>query len=131
MKKVKHNVNTKVTDILMYGQGYDDSIAELFDAFNQFRNGYYGLINYGDEWWEIFNQDSEFCTAMKREWLEVEKIELMDAIETMAKLMIGTYINFDAFTEVVVDASNKGKGTQLKTKRALMRDVRGEDNEID
>ena len=108
------DVDTKLIDVLEYGQGYDDEIAKLFEAFNQFRNGYYGLINYGDDWWKVFNQDSIFDKAMEEEWSEIEKIELMDVLEAIAKLMVGTYVNFDSFAKVVIDADKKGKGCRHK-----------------
>lgn len=110
MKAKEIDKDTKVVDILEYGQGYDDSIAEIFEAFNNFRNGYFGLINYGDDWWKTFNQDTMFDEMMASQWSEIEKIDMMGVIEKMAKAMIGTYVCFDRFVQVLVDANQNKMG---------------------
>ena len=109
------DADSKLVDILEYGQGYDDFIAEVYEAFNQFRNGYYGLLNFGDEWWETFNQDNMFDDMMKKQWAEIEKIDLMSVIDKMAKAMAGTYVDFDAFARVVIDANKKKMGFRHDT----------------
>ena len=75
----------KVSDILDYGQGYDDTILELLKAFNQFKDGYYSLINYGDDWWKNFNQSSMFDEMMSEAWDKIEgkNFKLMDSITKM------------------------------------------------
>ena len=110
MKVKEIDKDTKVVDILEYGQGYDDSIAEIFEAFNNFRNGYFGLINYGDDWWKTFNQDTMFDEMMASQWSEIEKIDMMGVIEKMAKAMIGTYVSFDRFAQVLIDANQNKMG---------------------
>ena len=111
MKKViEIDKDTKVVDILEYGQGYDDEIAEIFEAFNKFRDGYYELVNYGDEWWQVFNQDTMFDEMMRTQWSEIEKIDMDGVIEKMAKAMIGTYVSFDRFAKVVIDADKNKMG---------------------
>ena len=109
--------DTKVVDILEYGQGYDDGIAEIFEAFNNFRNGYYGLINYGDDWWKTFNQDTMFDEMMASQWSEIEKIDMMEVIEKMAKAMIGTYVSFERFTQVLIDANQNKMGFRHEEKQ--------------
>lgn len=103
---------TKVIDVLEYGQGDDGNIAEIFKAFKQFRDGYYELVNWGDDWWKVFNQDTMFDEMMAEQWNEIEKIDFMSVIEKMAKAMIGTYVRFDSFAETVILASEAGKGYQ-------------------
>lgn len=111
---IEVTADTKVREILEYGQGQDDAIAEVFKEFNNFRNGYYGLINYGDEWWEVLNQDCVFDEMMKEQWKEIEQIDFMSVIEKMAKALAGTYVNFSAFADVVVKASADGHGVHRK-----------------
>ena len=103
---------TKVIDVLEYGQGDDGEIAEIFKAFKQFRDGYYELVNWGDDWWKVFNQDTMFDEMMSEQWNEIEKIDFMSVIEKMAKAMIGTYVRFNYFAETVILASEEGKGYQ-------------------
>lgn len=117
MKAIEIDKDTKVVDILEYGQGYDDSIAEIFEAFNNFRNGYYGLINYGDDWWKTFNQDTMFDEMMASQWSEIEKIDMMGVIEKMAKAMIGTYVSFDRFAQVLIDADKNKMGFRHEEKQ--------------
>ena len=110
MKAKEADKDTKVVDILEYGQGYDDEIAEIFEAFNKFRDGYYELTNYGDDWWKVFNQDTMFDEMMQTQWSEIEKIDLMAVIEKMAKAMVGTYVRFGMFAKVVIDADKNKMG---------------------
>ena len=117
MKAKEIDKDTKVVDILEYGQGYDDSIAEIFEAFNNFRNGYYGLINYGDDWWKTFNQDTMFDEMMASQWSEIEKIDMMGVIEKMAKAMTGTYVSFDRFAQVLIDADKNKMGFRHEEKQ--------------
>ena len=117
MKAKEIDKDTKVVDILEYGQGYDDDIVEIFEAFNNFRNGYYGLINYGDDWWKTFNQDTMFDEMMASQWSEIEKIDMMEVIEKMAKAMIGTYVSFERFTQVLTDANQNKMGFRHEEKQ--------------
>ena len=117
MKVKEIDKDTKVVDILEYGQGYDDSVAEIFEAFNNFRNGYFGLINYGDDWWKTFNQDTMFDEMMASQWSEIEKIDMMGVIEKMAKAMIGTYVSFDRFAQVLIDANQNKMGFRHEEKQ--------------
>lgn len=93
----------KVSDILDYGQGYDDTILELLKAFNQFKDGYYSLINYGDEWWKNFNQSTMFDDMMSEAWnkLEGKNFNLMENITKMSIAITGAYVKFDKFVEGV------------------------------
>ena len=117
MKVKEIDKDTKVVDILEYGQGYDDEIAEIFEAFNKFRDGYYELVNYGDEWWKVFNQDTMFDEMMASQWSEIEKIDMMEVIEKMAKAMVGTYVRFGAFAKVVIDADKNKMGFRHEEKQ--------------
>ena len=117
MKIKEVDKDTKVVDILEYGQGYDDEIAKLFEAFNKFRDGYYELTNYGDEWWKVFNQDTMFDEMMQTQWSEIEKIDMMEVIEKMAKAMVGTYVKFGAFAKVVIDADKNKMGFRYEEKQ--------------
>ena len=117
MKAKEVDKDTKVVDILEYGQGYDDEIAKLFEAFNKFRDGYYELTNYGDDWWKVFNQDTMFDEMMQTQWSEIEKIDMMEVIEKMAKAMVGTYVRFGAFAKVVIDADKNKMGFRHEEKQ--------------
>lgn len=112
MSKPFITAETKVVDVLEYGQGDDGEIAEIFKAFKQFRDGYYELTNWGDEWWKVLNQDTMFDEMMAEQWKEIEKIDFMSVIEKMAKALVGTYVRFDFFAETVILASEEGKGFQ-------------------
>lgn len=102
--------NVLLADVIDWGQGYDDSIIELLQAFQKFRDGYYGLINYGDDWWEMFNQGRDFDEIMKEQWTEFESIDFMNLVEKMTVAIAGTYVRFDNFVDGVVDAYNNGNG---------------------
>lgn len=99
-----------LSDVIDWGQGYDDNIIELLQAFKKFRDGYYELINYGDDWWKTFNQGVYFDEIMKEQWDKVESINFMNCVEKMAVSIAGTYVRFDEFVDGVVDAYNKGNG---------------------
>ncbi|MBR2700608.1 MAG: hypothetical protein IKE77_00805 [Erysipelotrichaceae bacterium] len=117
MKAKEIDKDTKVVDILEYGQGYDDEIAKIFEAFNKFRDGYYELTNYGDDWWKVFNQNTMFDEMMQTQWSEIEKIDMSGVIEKMAKAMIGTYVRFDMFAKVVIDADKNKMGFRHEEKQ--------------
>ena len=108
------NGNVKLSEILEYGQGYDDVIVELFKNFQKFRDGYYGLINYGDDWWKNFNQSTWFDKTMQEQWKQIEDIDFMTVIDTMAMAMAGEYVNFDKFVNGVIDAYENGGGFRHK-----------------
>ena len=112
MSKPFITAETKVVDVLEYGQGDDGEIAEIFKAFKQFRDGYYELTNWGEDWWKVLNQDTMFDEMMAEQWKEIEKIDFMSVIEKMTKALVGTYVRFDFFAETVILASEEGKGFQ-------------------
>lgn len=97
-------------DVIDWGQGYDDTIMELLENFKKFRDGYYGLINYGDSWWENFNQGKDFDEIMKEQWEEFEKVDFMNLVEKMAVAIAGTYVRFDKFADGVKKCYEQGKG---------------------
>ena len=100
----------KVIDICDKGQGYDDSIREVLAAFQKFRDGYYELINYGDTWWDVFNQSSAFDNVMTDSWKAIDiNHNLMDNIDIMASAMIGNYVDFNKFVNqlIVEECSNE------------------------
>ena len=101
-------------DVIDWGQGYDDTIMELIDSFQKFRDGYYGLINYGDDWWENFNQGVDFNEIMKEQWEEFEKVDFMNLVEKMAVAIAGTYVRFDNFADGVKKCYEQGKGLRHK-----------------
>lgn len=106
--------NVLLSDVIDWGQGYDDSIIELLQSFKKFRDGYYGLINYGNEWWEVFNQGADFDDIMKEQWDKVESVDFMNLVEKMAVTIAGTYVTFDKFVNGVIDAYNNGNGLRHK-----------------
>ena len=117
---IEFNADTKLIDVLEYGQGYDDEIAEVIEAFVKFRNGYYDLLNYGDSWWGVFNQSTTFDKVMKSQWEKIEEIDMMDILDRMEMAMVGTYINFGKFARVVIDANKKGEGFRhIEKKKSL------------
>ena len=107
--------NNKITNICDIGQGYDDSIREVLSAFQKFRDGYYELIDHGDEWWDVFNQSSSFDRVMSEAWTEIDEVhKLMDAIEVMAAAMIGNYVNFNKFVnELILEDCNCENHTDI------------------
>lgn len=114
--------NVKLSQVLEYGQGYDDVIVELFKSFKQFMEGYFGLINYGDDWWQNFNQGVEFDEVMKEQWKKIESIDFMKTIDTMAMAMAGTYVDFYKFVNGVIDAYEQGGGFRHKENADKERD---------
>ena len=101
----------KLSEILEYGQGADDVIMEIFVGFHKFWDGYYTLVNYGDEWWkDTFNQSIEFDKLMKSQWQKLENADIGEVIDTMAIAMAGVYVKFGKFVEGVVGAYKDGKG---------------------
>ena len=85
-----------------YGQGNDEAITEIFKSFKAFRDGYYGLLNYGEDWWEVFNQGQAFDETMREAWEEIESMDIMESLEVMAMAMAGSYVNFNRFAEGVI-----------------------------
>lgn len=110
-------------DVIDWGQGYDDTIMELMDNFKKFRDGYYGLINYGDDWWKSFNQNSSFDTIMKAQWDTLEDADIMGCMETMAIAIAGAYTKFDKFADGVQKCYEQGKGLRHRDTES------GDDNE--
>ena len=105
-----------LADVIDWGQGYDDDIIELLQAFKKFRDGYYELINFGDDWWDRFNQGRDFDEIMKEQWDNVESIDFMNCVEKMAVAIAGTYVRFDKFVDGTIDAYNKGNGLRHEEK---------------
>ena len=105
----------KIIDICDKGQGYDDSIKEVLAAFQKFRDGYYELIDHGDEWWDVFNQSSAFDKVMTEAWNEIDtNHNLMDNIEVMAAAMLGNYINFNKFVnELIIEECSNENDTDI------------------
>lgn len=101
-------------ETLEYGQGYDDDIVEILKSFQKFRDGYYELINNGDEWWDVFNQGIEFQEIMKKAWEEIEDADIMGNLEKMAIAIAGGYIRFDKFVDGVIQAYEDGCGFRHK-----------------
>ena len=97
-------------DVIDWGQGYDDTIMELIENFQKFRDGYYGLINYGDDWWENFNQGVEFDKIMKAQWETIEDVDIMGCLEAMAMAIAGNYVRFDDFADGVKKCYEQGCG---------------------
>ena len=112
----KNTSETKVIEILNYGQGCDDEIANIFNAFKKFRDGYYELIDYGENWWRVFNQSTMFDEMMSEQWETFNKIDFMELIGKMSIAMAGTYVNFDAFADTVIVAAEHGYGFQPSKK---------------
>lgn len=96
-------MSRKIEDLVEWGQGDDDAIMDVIENFNKFRDGFYGLINYGDEWWEVFNQSSIFDDIMSEAWEEIDSINMMDLMEKMSIAMMGTYLRFDKFADALKD----------------------------
>ena len=97
-------------DVIEWGQGYDDTIMELLENFKKFRDGYYGLINYGDDWWKQFNQNVEFDKIMRANWETLEEVDIMGRLESMAIAIAGTYVSFDDFVDGVQECYEQGWG---------------------
>ena len=103
----------KVEEIIDWGQGYDEDIIEVLQAFKTFMDSYYNLKRY-DDWWEVFNQDVWFNEIMKKEWEELEDADIMGHIEKMSKAIAGSYVIFDKLLQGVEEAYNNGKGLRHK-----------------
>lgn len=105
-----------LSDVIDWGQGYDDTIIELLKDFRKFRDGYYGLINHGDNWWKEFNQGTDFDEIMKQQWNLIDANDFMNCIEKMAVAIAGTYVQFDKFVDGVIEAYDSGKGFRHERK---------------
>lgn len=93
----------KLIDICDKGQGYDETIKEVFASFKKFRDAYYELIDHGDEWWDVFNQSYKFNRVMGEAWTAIDgNHNLMDSIEVMAAAMVGNYVNFNKFVDQLI-----------------------------
>jgi hypothetical protein len=106
----------EVKDIIEWGQGYDDTILELLKAFKKFRDGYFELINWDDDWWKHFNQGYEFDLIMKEAWEKIDE-DLMESIEIMAIAITGAYVNFNKMLEGVKEAYENGSGLRHKEEK--------------
>lgn len=104
----------ELKEVIDWGQGYDDTIIELLKAFKKFRDGYYGLINYGGDWWKEFNQGVDFNEIMKEQWRKIDANDFMNCIEKMAVAIAGTYVRFNEFVDGVIEAYDSGKGLRHK-----------------
>lgn len=116
MEELDEEEKPLLEDVIDWGQGYDDTIMELLENFKKFRDGYYGLINYGDEWWENFNQGTDFDEIMKEQWEEFEKVDFMNIVEKMAVAIAGTYVRFDKFADGVKKCYEQGNGFRHREK---------------
>ena len=105
----KDKILTDISSVLDYGQGDDEVILTLFQAFRKFYDAYFELINYGDEWWQNFNQCTYFDEQMKKYWTRIESIDLIGTLDIMKCLMIGIYCDFDRFTDAITEAYLKGE----------------------
>lgn len=106
--------NVPLANVIEWGQGYDDTVVELLQSLKKFRDGYYELINYGDDWWRNFNQGVEFNEIMQEQWGKIEKIDFMTILDKMAIATAGAYIDFDKFVDGVLDAYENGNGFRHK-----------------
>lgn len=106
----------KLSKVLEFGQQDDDIVLDLFNGLNKMVNGYYQLINYGDDWWKAMNQDSWFDSEMKEVWESVDWDEVETALELLSKLMIGTYVRLNRFTEGLNEISELGLGHRPQRK---------------
>ena len=104
----------EVKDIIKWGQGYDDTILELLKGFKKFRDGYYELINWDDNWWKHFNQGTYFDSIMKDAWDRIEDHDFRDCIETMAIAITGAYVEFNDMVDGVEEAYENGSGFRHK-----------------
>lgn len=96
----KEQINPSLEQVIDYGQGDDEVITELFINFKKLRDGYYGLVNNGNDWWTVFNQGIEFDREMAKIWESIDKnTEFMEKLTQMGMLMTGAYIHFDDFVD--------------------------------
>lgn len=112
MKRI--NSDIQISDIVEYGQGYDDAILEVFKAFRKFYDGYYELVNYGDDWWETLNQDVCFERVMEKEWANFTSLDMDSVLSNMKMALIGVYVRLDRFVDGLDDAFQKGNGLRHK-----------------
>lgn len=105
----------EVKDIINWNQGYDDTILEVMKGFKKFRDGYYELVNWGDDWWKHFNQGSDFDEIMKEAWEKIDGCDrLFESIDIMAMAITGAYVDFNKMFEGVEEAYNNGFGYRHK-----------------
>lgn len=105
-----------LVNVIEWGQGYDDEVVEMLDSFQKFRDAYYELINFGDDWWSVMNQGVEFDEIMKAQWETLEDVGIMECIETMAIAIAGSYVRFDDFADGVKKCYEQGNGYRHKEK---------------
>lgn len=101
-----------IGELLDYGQGDDTAITEILDGFNKLCEGFYQLVNYGDEWWKVLNQNIVTDTLIEEAWRYLfpstgDTIEKLDQIEIA---LAGSYIKFDKFVEACKEAYKNGGG---------------------
>ena len=106
-----------LSSVLEFGQCDDDDVLELFNGLKMMSDGFYKLINHGDEWWDAMNQDVWFNEAMKNEWNKVDWDEVETAIEMMSKLMIGTYVRLNKFVDGLNTIEQIGLGYRPQRKK--------------
>lgn len=106
-----------LSSTLEFGQQDDDIVLELFNGLNNMVNGYYTLVSHGEDWWSAMNQDTWFDAEMKKVWESVDWDEVETALEIASKLMIGTYVRLNKFTDGLNELSELGKGYRPQRKK--------------
>ena len=102
-----------LSDVIEWGQAYDEDAIEVLRAFKKFYDGYNELCNIGD-WWESMNQGIPFDDTVKTEWEKLEQIDFMRIIDTMAMALAGSYVRFDKFVDGCINAFENGHGFRHK-----------------
>lgn len=91
-----------VTDTFDWGQGSDEVCLELIENFKKFYDGYYGLINYGDDWIENFNQTIDPTQLALKEWKQIDANNFMGHLENLKSLLIGMTTGFDRWSDGIL-----------------------------
>ena len=112
------NKEPTLSSVLAFGQGDDDTVLELFNGLNNMTNGYYALINHGNNWWQEMNQDVWFDSAMQEAWDKVDWDSVETALEMISKLMIGTYVRLGKFTDGLNTIGDIGMGHRPRRKKS-------------
>lgn len=115
---INMNDEPLVRDILEFGQGDDDCVFEAFQGIHYLLQGYYTLVNYGDDWWKnTLNQDVWCDQLIKEQWEKVDWEEFETAIEIIYKVMCGSYVRESKFYEALENLNERGIGFRPKREK--------------
>lgn len=103
-------VEPTLSSVLDFGQGDDDTVNDIMQAFFRMYNGFYDLTCHSDDWWTFLNQDAYAEDQIKAAWNEVNIDDLTDMLNHVANVLVGCYIRKEAFASALDRLSEIGAG---------------------